>query len=143
MKWSGRQKDKGFTLIESIIVIVVAALLGTMIVIYSGTSLTYSAQPLNQSKKAMALQKVMESIFADYMKNYTKDLATLKAKIENPASQQLPPDGYGPYTLVYSDYRKFVGNIETPIVTGDPQDILRVTIKNDLGEILSILLTKQ
>ncbi|MCL4416018.1 MAG: hypothetical protein M1365_04880 [Actinobacteria bacterium] len=84
----------------------------------------------------------MESISADYTKNYTKDLATLKTKIENPTSQQLPPTGYGPYTLVYSAYIKFVGNTETSVVTGDPEDILKVTIKNDLGETLSILLTK-
>lgn len=142
MKRPGGQNNKGFTLIESIITIVVAAILATMMYTYSSTSLTKSAQPLNQSKKAMALQKVMESISADYNKNYTNDLATLKTKIEGASAQQLPPVGYGPYTLVYSSYIKFVGNIETPIVTGDPLDTLKVTIKNDLGETLSILLTK-
>lgn len=141
MKQVGKQNDKGFTLIESIISIVAAAILATMVFTYSGP-LTQSAQPINQSKKAMALQKVMESILADYNKNYMNDLATLKAKIENLASQQLPPTGYGPYTLVHSTYIKFAGNTETAIVTGDPQDTLKVTIKNDLGETLSILLTR-
>jgi len=139
MKLSGQQNDKGFTLIESIITIVAAAILATMVFTYSQTSLTKSAQPLNQSKKAMALQKVMENIFADYNLNYTANLVTLKAKIANPASQQLPPAGYGPYTLVYNDFVQLVAS--DPPVTDNK--MLKVTIKNDLGETLSTLLTKQ
>src|SRR5665647_1243357 len=109
MKLSGQQNDKGFTLIESIITIVAAAILATMVFTYSQTSLTKSAQPLNQSKKAMALQRVMENIFADYNLNYTTKWVTLNAKIANAASQHLPPAGYRPYTLLYNDFVQVVG----------------------------------
>jgi len=144
MKLSGKNL-KGFTLIETIITIVAAAILAMMAFTYSQTSLTKSAQPLNQSQKAMELQKVMENIFADYNLDKT-NLVVLKAKIADPTSQQPPPAGYGPYTLVDNKFVKLVGSNFVDIDTGDPPEIqnqmLLVTIKNDLGETLSILLTK-
>lgn len=146
MKLFGKN-HKGFTLIETIIAIVAAAILGVMAFTYSQTSLTKSAQPLNQSQKAMELQRVMENIFADYNLNYKADLVSLKTKIANPTSQQLPPTGYGPYTLVDNKFVKLVGsNFVDVDAVNDPPEIrdiiLKVTIKNDLGETLTILLTK-
>jgi len=143
MKLFGKN-HKGFTLIEAIITIVAAAILAMMAFTYSNTSLTKSAQPLNQSKKAMELQQVMENIFADYNSNFKTDLVSLKTKIANPTSQQPPPAGYGPYTLVDNKFVKLDDNnnfIDIDPVK-DPKDMLIVTIKNDLGETLSILLTK-
>lgn len=149
MKLSGRQNDKGFTLIETIIVIVVAAILAAMMFTYSSTSLTKSAQPLNQAKKAFALQKVMENIFTDYNIQYkSTDLVPLQTAIGggvaggNEGSTQ--NNSYGQYTIVANHFVKFVGNTETPIDTGagDPRNILKVSIKNDLGETLTILLAK-
>lgn len=149
MKLFGKN-HKGFTLIEAIITIVAAAILAMMAFTYSNTSLTKSAQPLNQSKKAMELQKVMENILADYNYNpdynYKTNLVALQAKISNATSQQPPPAGYGPYTLVDNKFVKLVGNNFEGVTDDDPPEIqnqiLLVTIKNDLGETLSILLTK-
>ncbi len=141
MKMSRRRGNSGFTLIEAIIVIVAAAILGAMMFTYSSTALMKSSQPLHHATKAFALQKVMENILTDYNLNYKSNLVGIKTKIASAASQQPPPTGYGPYTLVFNDYIKFVGNAETSIVVGvDPQNLLKVTIKNDLGETLSILL---
>jgi prepilin-type N-terminal cleavage/methylation domain-containing protein len=145
MKLSGRN-HKGFTLIETIIAIVAAAILGVMAFTYSQTALTKSAQPLNQSQKAMELQKVMENILVDYNLDKT-NLVVLKTKIANPTSQQPPPAGYGPYTLVDNKFVKLVGSSFVDIdPVNDPPEIqnqvLLVTIKNDLGETLSILLTR-
>jgi prepilin-type N-terminal cleavage/methylation domain-containing protein len=142
MRAASGRKDRGFTLIEAIIVIVAAAILGVMMFTYSNTSLLRSSQPLHHATKAFALQRVMENIVADYHLNYKSNLAGIKTKISDPASQQNPPDGYGPYTLVFNDFIKFVGNVETPLVSGDPQNILKVTIKNDLGETLTMLLAQ-
>lgn len=147
MKFSNRENSKGFTLIETIIAIVAAAILGVMAFTYSQTSLTKSAQPLNQSQKAMELQRVMENIFADYNLNYKADLVSLQTKIADPTSQQLPPAGYGPFTLVDNKFVKLVGsNFVDVDANNDPpvirDIILKVTIKNDLGETLTILLTK-
>lgn len=141
MKRSGVHNDKGFTLIEMLITIVIAAILGTITFTYISASLTKNAQLLSQAKKAMDLQQVMENILADYKLSAKTPAALtgIKAKIALPASQQLPPAGYGPYTLVYNDFVK--------LVSSDPPEIdykiLKVTIKNDLGEKLTILLTVQ
>ncbi|MGV8059385.1 MAG: type IV pilin protein [Smithellaceae bacterium] len=146
MKLSGRHNEKAFTLIETIIVIVVAAILAAMMFAYSNTSLTQSAQPLNQAKKAMALQKVMENIFTDYNLNYKSNLTGIQTAIGggvaggNEGSTQ--NNSYGQYTIVANHFIKFVSNNETPDNV-DPKNnnMLKVTIKNDLGETLSILLT--
>ena len=81
MRRAKNNRDKGFTLVEIIIAIVVAAILAAMVFSYSGTTLTQSVQPLNQAAKTMALQKVMENIFTDYNSNYKADLAGIQTKI--------------------------------------------------------------
>jgi len=133
MKRSGLHNDKGFTLIEMLITIVIAAILGTITFTYISASLTKNAQLLSQAKKAMDLQQVMENILADYKLSAKTKVAldTIKTNIDNKA--------YGTYALVYNDFVK--------LVSSDPPEtdhkILKVTIKNDLGEKLTILLTVQ
>lgn len=159
MKLSGKNL-KGFTLIETIITIVAAAILAMMAFTYSQTSLTKSAQPLNQSKKAMELQQVMENIFADYNSNYKANLGGdtdtgIKAKIGAEGTTCNSGETtcvYGQYTVIDNHFVKYVDidsdpNIfqwEEALDNVDPRNnnILKVTIKNDLGETLSILLTE-
>ncbi len=136
---SGGQNNEGFTLIESIIAIVAAAILATMVFSYSGTSLTKSAQPLIRSKTSMDLEKVMENISADYNKYFKKDLVTIQSKIGTPSAGPITTS-YGTYILVDNDF--YVVTVRDPPLAEDNK-ILRVTIKNDLGETLTILLTKQ
>lgn len=124
------KNSKGFTLIETIIAIVAAAILATMVFVYSGASLSQSAKTLHDSKKAMDLQKVMENILADYNKYYKADLTGIKNKISTPSTS-----GYGQYTVVENSFITVQG--------GDPaESVLKVTIKNELGETLTVLLTK-
>jgi len=53
---------------------------------------------------------------------------------------------YGQYTVIDNHFIKFVDNgndkAEAPIDVGDPQNILKVSIKNDAGGTLTILLTR-
>jgi len=162
MKWSDTKNSKGFTLIETIIAIVAATILGVMAFTYSQTSLTKSAQPLNQSQKAMELQRVMENIFADYNLNYKTDLggdtdpSGIMAKI---GAEGITCNSgettcvYGQYTVIDNHFIKYIDIDSDPDVfqweealdNVDPKNnnILKVTIKNDLGETLSILLTNQ
>ncbi len=144
MRRAKNNRDKGFTLVEIIIAIVVAAILAAMVFSYSGTTLTQSVQPLNQAAKTMALQKVMENIFTDYNSNYKADLAGIQTKIgaEGTVCSAETPCIYGQgYTVVDNHFIKFVDNSEAPLAAGDPQNTLKVTVKNDLDETLSILLT--
>lgn len=142
MRQSTQNHHKGFTLIEIIITIVMGSILAVMMFTYS-MSLTGSSLSLARTTKTFDLQKVMENIFTDYNKTEKQlaDLAAIKTKIGSTGSPQPLTTSYGTYTLVYNDFIKFAGNVATPIVGGDPQNMLKVTIKNDWGETLSILLT--
>lgn len=76
-----RHDPRGFTLIEIIITLVVAAILGTMIITYFGTAFLESGTPINRLKASANLHQVMENITADYNQypkwrseaTYTKD----------------------------------------------------------------------
>lgn len=140
-----KMNDMGFTLIEVIIVIVIAAILATMIFTYSKMSFTKGSELLTDTTKTFALQKVMENISVDYNKNFKTNLIGLQTKIggvEGGNEGSTQNNIYGNYTIVDNHFIKFINYIETPD-NEDPKsnNILKVTIKNDRGERLSILFT--
>ncbi len=141
-----KMKNTGFTLIEVTIIIVMGAILALMMFTYSNMSFTRGSWSLTQTKKTIAQQKVMENILTDYNLSYKSNLAGIKVKIGNTASPQPLTTVYGTYTLIYNDFIKFVnsgGNQYTwaPETNTANQNTLQVTIKNEQGEKLSILLT--
>jgi prepilin-type N-terminal cleavage/methylation domain-containing protein len=207
MKLSSKEKNKGFTLIEVIITIVMAAILAVMMFTYSNMSFIRGASSLTQTTKTFALQKVMENIFIEHRLNYSSPgLSAWQASHAYAAGNKVfPTDAkkngryylcvtpgtsastepatwpttiggtvanggvvwqeglqtrigtegttcnsgattcvYGQYTVVYNRFIKFdpATNAEIPDNV-DPKNnnILKVTIKNNLGETLSILLT--
>ncbi len=74
MKMFSKIKQGGFTLIEIILTLVIAAVVGAGLVQYLGSSLTKSSVPIQRLRQAYKLQQVMENITADYRENYTSDL---------------------------------------------------------------------
>ncbi|OPY82368.1 MAG: hypothetical protein A4E71_03151 [Smithella sp. PtaU1.Bin162] len=140
MKRFAIQRNDGFTLIEVILIIVVASIMAVMMFTYSNTSFTKGSWSLTQAKKTYAQQKVMENILADYNLSYKSNIVGLQTKIGNTASQQDPPAGYGPYTLVDNYFIAFNNGAETAANSTD-KNILKVTIQNDHGETLSMLFT--
>ncbi|MBU1570193.1 MAG: prepilin-type N-terminal cleavage/methylation domain-containing protein, partial [Proteobacteria bacterium] len=66
MKTHAKNHLAGFTLIEVIVSLVVAAIMASMIYTYFGNALTQSSVPIFRLQKASNLQKVMENIIADY-----------------------------------------------------------------------------
>lgn len=60
-----KRSEKGFTLLEVIITIVIAAILGSFLVTFMG-SVPKSANPVIQTQNLAAVQAVMEHITADY-----------------------------------------------------------------------------
>jgi len=60
--------QEGFTLLEVIVTLVVAAILGTILVSFMGQGLTGSVQPLIRVQNANTLGQVLENITADYAK---------------------------------------------------------------------------
>ncbi|MDD5435833.1 MAG: type II secretion system protein [Nitrospira sp.] len=129
----------GFTLIEVILTLVIAGILGAMLYSYFGTSFTASSNPVIRLNKAFKLQQIMENITADYLKNYTTNLTTLKTNIGAESTDQ--NNAYGQYYVVNNRYIKFVSQTEAVDDTG-ANNLLKVTVKNDLGEILTVLFAK-
>ncbi len=133
MRSLSKNKKDGFTLLEIIITLVVAAIFGAMFVQLFGTAFTQSSVPIQRLNQALGLQQVMENITSDYKENYTSDLTTLSTRITN--------NNYGQYTVAENTFIKFVGTqpVESTLVSGDLQDILKVSIANDSGETLTAL----
>jgi prepilin-type N-terminal cleavage/methylation domain-containing protein len=66
MKTHAKNHQAGFTLIEVIVGLVVAAIMASMVYTYFGSALTQSSVPIARLQKASNLQQVMENIVADY-----------------------------------------------------------------------------
>ncbi len=66
MMTSFRVKQKGFTLLEIIVTLLITSVLGAMIVQYFGTNLSQSPVPVTSLQTTSDLEQVMENIVADY-----------------------------------------------------------------------------
>jgi len=79
--------DSGLTLIEMIIVIVMASMVGLMLTTIMTTALEKSGETIKTVNKEVDAEKIMETITADYIRlnNLTPTTAidTLKTYIEN------------------------------------------------------------
>ena len=140
---SKQRHPNGFSLIEIIIALLVAALLGTVLIQYMSTSLIKSAEPVIMIQKGYSLNHVMESMTADYknlLLTATDPLTTFKNYVENGNSAENSPY-YGEAYGVQTKYIAFdVGGDEKVPDPGDNQ-ILKVTITLN-GQSLTALFTK-
>ena len=126
---TGRSRQQGFTLVEIIMVILVAGILGVLMYQYFGTSFLQSALPLHRLNTAMGLKQIMENITEAYQQN-PSDLATLKTNVQ---------DGrYGACAVLYNNYVLFSGQTLVPDNTG-ADDMLKVTIRGSSGATLTAL----
>ena len=115
----------GFTLIEIIVTLTIAAILSVMLVQFMGTSISRSAEPTLSMQEGMALQGIFENMNAGYKRLLLTDnapLDTFKTRVDS--------GFYGTYTVTESDYIIFDNTqVEAPC---DPNitncKILKVTI---------------
>lgn len=66
MKIKTMMQQDGFTLIEYIVALVIAAIVASMVYTYMGDSVIQSSAPIFRLQKASNLRQVMENIVADY-----------------------------------------------------------------------------
>ena len=102
--------QSGFTLIEIIVTLTIAAILSVLLIQFMGTSVTRSAEPTISMREGLALQSIFENLNADYKRLLLTDnspLDTLKTRVAN--------GFYGAYTIVANDYIIFDNNqLEAP-----------------------------
>jgi len=132
MKTMAKLKSTGFTLVEVIVTLVVASIVGTMLFSILGTAMTKSSDPLFRMKKSFVLQQVMENFLTAYYEDfeYLQLLPELKYAIEN---RLLDPVGREwEYTVAENRFIKFDANRnEVDADVTDPNKMLKVTIKSN------------
>jgi prepilin-type N-terminal cleavage/methylation domain-containing protein len=130
---SNHQKEKGFTLMEIIITLTVAAVLGAMLVPLMGTHLRSSAIAVVRVQNHYNLTKIMDSITVDYKilmaADSTTALETLKGYIENGNSSDHDPY-YGEYTWA-TKYIAFDPGTDTEKSEAEGDTILKVAVTRD------------
>ncbi len=139
MKIMAKLRSTGFTLVEVIITLLVAAVFGTMMFTVLGSgSLTKSSVPIVRLKETYSLQQVMENFMTAYYEDfeYLHALPELKTAID---SRALDPVGkVWNYTIVENRFIKFDANQqEVDASVDDPDKMLRVTIRNNNNETLT------
>jgi prepilin-type N-terminal cleavage/methylation domain-containing protein len=137
-------KNKGFTLIELIVSLVLIGFVGTMLVTFMSNAVVKSVTPLQRVGHANTIGQVFENITSDYKRlseidrgsNTSVALSTLKDNIDNGNDVNNTPY-YGPYAVVNNDYISFDGGGNQIQDNGD-QRILKVTLSSDDQKMTSL-----
>ena len=118
----------GFTIIEVIITLLVAAIMGSMLVSYMSGGIMRSSQPLVMVKREFNIYETLEKITADYQNDVPSNMAELATFASNIASTY----NTGDMTLS-SDYIDIARVGGGTTVVGTPTTttglILRVTLQ--------------
>jgi prepilin-type N-terminal cleavage/methylation domain-containing protein len=133
------RNQKGFSLIEVILVIILSSVAFAMMAGYFRTTMTDSALPIHRLSHAMALKQIAERITEAYNQDPTADLNVLKNSLA------ATPAVYGQnYTVVINAFIKFVSQGDVLALSGDPEDLLKVQIQqNDTNETLTLLFARE
>ena len=122
------QGRRGFSLLEIIIALIVASVLGAMFFQFMGTNMTRSVEPVILAQGGFYLNQVMEAMTADYRRLLATDgtpLQTFKTYAENGNIEGNTPY-YGQYTI-QTLYIDFLAGAEIADISGN-NNILKLTI---------------
>ena len=123
-----RMGQKGVTLLEVIVTLVVSSIFAVMMMQYMGSSMLKSTDPLVMAQDSATLTAVMEKVTADFNKlhadpvDFVNVLANLKTRIDS-----------GTYNVngctVENSYVKFVHNVDTGEYDEVDDDVVLDTLK--------------
>lgn len=126
----------GFTLLEIIITIVIAAIMGVFFAQFVYTGVIHSADPVRQVQNMSTATHIMEYMTANYKSlaaTQSNFLATFKDYVDNGNKITGRPPGYpyyGIYDIVYNDYVIFDGSRQEQTASPTERNILKVTIRH-------------
>jgi prepilin-type N-terminal cleavage/methylation domain-containing protein len=133
---SGRGQD-GFTLIEIIVTIVIAAIMGVFFAQFVYTGVIHSADPVKRVQNYSRASEIMENMTAQYKNlaaTQTNFLAVFKDYVDygSESPHPLVRAGYpyfGSYQIIHNKYIKFVSGVEADETNVANQNVLKVTIR--------------
>jgi len=131
------QHPAGFSLLELIVTIVVAAILGSLMVQFSGTALVGVADSVTLVRDESTAKSVLEHIVSDYVAAVNTSPGTALATIVTNITNQV----YGTEVTITHNYTDFTaGGTE---VSPSPADstVLKVTVQGK-GYSSTVLLSK-
>ena len=197
-------RQSGFTLLEAIITLIIASLLGSMLFSYFAVA-NQAVLPIGSYQKSLDLQRVMENITSDYhtivgreaypqwepLKGYSEneivssksipfghlficisggisgegephwstdennviedgdviwreykgELEPLISKLTLQSGGGSAVSSYGQYEIREIKFIRFENNLEIAVSAGEPENLLKLTIRNDQGESITSLFT--
>jgi prepilin-type N-terminal cleavage/methylation domain-containing protein len=121
-------KQSGFTILEIIVSLIVASILGVIYLEFMGTTVQKSYEPINMTQNSLDVNQIIEKMNADYRKHLLLSpdpLAAFKTDVEN-GNTPSPPPYYGDYN-VQTTWIKFSGGSEAVDASGENR-VLKVKI---------------
>ena len=118
--YTKNRNSRGFTFIEIIVTLLVAAILALILFTFMGTGVTRSSTPVIWTKNQYELSEVMDKITADYRNavgSTAFNLSSFKTQIEGTYSSYITT-AYTDFTWNGSDYEE----------SGSDTNILKVTV---------------
>lgn len=130
----GRMRNvRGFTLIEIIVSLVLASILGAMLVSFMGSNVMQSGNPVVMSQNGAYLNQIMENMGADYkylIATSTTPMATFIANVGAAGTSQTRySDVSRPYTVVHNHRISFPSGSPVTEQTDNSGKIIKVTIQ--------------
>ena len=135
----------GFTLVEIIITLLVAIILGSILMQYLGSAVTHSSTPMKRLVAETALQTVADSIIGAFRQAAPSDSGTW-SDFQNtigPAGTA-QNNGYGEYRVLFNDFIQFdsAGHEAADVYGTLPENILKVIIAGADDDTLTFLLIR-
>jgi prepilin-type N-terminal cleavage/methylation domain-containing protein len=135
----------GFTLVEVIITLLVAVILGSIMMQYLGSAVTHSSTPMKRLVVDTALQTTADSIIGAFRQTAPSDSGTwgdFRNTIGAAGTEQ--NNGYGEYRVLFNDFIQFdaAGNEAADVYGTAPENILKVVISGTGDDPLTFLLIR-
>jgi prepilin-type N-terminal cleavage/methylation domain-containing protein len=127
------KNSRGFTLIEIVVSLIVASILGVILVSFMGSNVMQSANPVLLSQNGAYLNQIMENMGADYKFLMATSATPLTAFIANVGAEGSSQTRYAdishPYTVVHNHRISFPSGSPVTEQTDNAGKILKVTVQ--------------
>jgi prepilin-type N-terminal cleavage/methylation domain-containing protein len=145
MKRFNGKTNAGFTLVEIIITLLVAVILGAVMMQYLGSAVSQSSTPMKRLLAGAALQAVADNIIGAFRQTAPSNSAAwndFQSGIGTAGTDQ--NNAYGEYRVLYNDFIQFntAGNEISDVYGTAPEDILKVVIAEASNDPLTFLLIR-